>query len=169
MIETEPQLLHIGRLFGKLTKLYIGFITKQLEDLPIERYFYVLLLIHKTEKPLTQKDLSEMLEIDKTSTVRLLDYLQENKMLKRKVKPDDRRSHYLVLTKLAENHIPEIEKAFEGVNEKLLQQVGKEEQEVFFNVFGKMICNLSQEPGDNIFLDFNKINISKASLKASLK
>lgn len=159
LAKTHP--FHLGRLFGKFTKQYIGFITKKLDTLPIERYYYVLLLISKAEPALTQKDLTEILDNDKSSTVRLLDYLQDHGMIERSRNPNDRREHFLALTSKAEKYIPEIEKAFNNLNEKALQGISDSEKESFYKILGKMISNLSQEPIDNIFLDFNKINPGK--------
>jgi DNA-binding MarR family transcriptional regulator len=153
--ETHP--LHLGLLFGKFTKQYIGFITKQLKSVPIERYFYALLLICKSEQKLTQKDLSEILERDKTSSVRLLDYLQDNDMISRVKNPDDRREHFIVLTEKSKQYIPQIDKAFESVNDVVLKGLSDSEKLFFYKIIEKMIHNLSQEPMDEIVLEFDKI------------
>lgn len=155
LTETHP--LHLGLLFGKFTKQYIGFITKQLEDLPIERYFYVLLMIHKCDQKLTQKDVAEVLEKDKTSTVRILDYLQENEMITRDINPNDRREHFILLTNKAKEYIPKIDKAFEMVNEVILQGLSDSEKLFFYEILGKMIGNLSQEPRHVIELNFDNV------------
>ena len=155
LTETHP--LHLGLLFGKFTKQYIGFITKQLEEVPIERYFYVLLMIHKCDQKLTQKDVAELLEKDKTSTVRILDYLQDHEMITRIKNPKDRREHFIVLTDRAIKYIPKIDEAFETVNEVILQGLSDSEKLFFYEILGKMISNLSQEPKDIIELNFDKM------------
>lgn len=147
----EPHPFHLGRLFGKFTKQYIGFITKYLESLPIERYYYVLLIVHKAENQLTQNQLSELLETDKASTVRIIDYLQKKNMLKRSVNPNDRREHFVLLTESAEKYLPLIEKGFETVNELILNGMSDNEKNSFYSIVNKMIDNLSTEPKDPIF------------------
>jgi MarR family transcriptional regulator, lower aerobic nicotinate degradation pathway regulator len=50
------------------------------------------------EGPLTQHQIGEMLGIDRTTMVELLDDLEQQGILRREVNPEDRRSHLIKLT-----------------------------------------------------------------------
>ena len=126
----------IGKYFAFFTKQYIGMFTKSLADLPIERYFYPLYLIAKKSGNTNQKELTRLLDTDKVTVNRIIDYLTKHKMISKKINPSDKRSYNLLATKEADEFIPRIEEAIQKTNEAFLSTI--EDQEVFH----QMICNL---------------------------
>ena len=147
----------LGRLFNFLTKNYIGALTQKLGNLDIERHFYSLVIVEQGGGEINQKELAEVLKMDKASMVRLVDYLSDIGMLLRKQNPDDRREYHLVLTDKAKEQLPEIKRTIRDMNEAALQGFTSEEKEMFYSMMGRICCNLSSLPSDEILMEFKKI------------
>jgi DNA-binding MarR family transcriptional regulator len=158
---TEKKKLCRYEPFGKdqtyLSRLYYGVITKKLNKLDIERYFYTLVLIKEAEGKITQKELSTRISSDKVFTVKILDYLTEKDMVKRQVNEKDRREHFISLTAKGEKIIPVIAKAFNETNEAAFKGLKREEQEIYFKVVEAMKANLLSLPSDEMKVNFKKV------------
>ncbi len=63
--------------FIAVSKKYLSALSKLVTQISIDRYHYVLILIDSHERSLTQKALAEILHIDKSYMVTILDYLEE--------------------------------------------------------------------------------------------
>ena len=75
-------------------------------QLSIDRYHYVLVLIDFHDENLSQKALAEILHIDKSYMVNILDYLEEKGYVLREKNPYDRREQLIRLTAKAQKDIP---------------------------------------------------------------
>lgn len=105
-----------GKVFGHLAKAYADAYTERMRDLPIDRYFYALVVIDDYDGDLSQTLLADELMVDKAMVVRMLDYLEDNDCIIRKSHPKDRRTHLLELTQRAHDLIPEIKKGIRETN-----------------------------------------------------
>lgn len=143
-----------------LAKLYIGIQSRQFNQLDIDRYFFVLSLITK-HKNATQKCISDCLNIDKASMVRIIDYLSENGYVKRVLNPDDRREYIIVATSRAEKLYPELIKSFRQNNEAAFEGFTQEEKETFYTMLERMFQNLSGLPADKYFIKYIKTEKKK--------
>jgi DNA-binding MarR family transcriptional regulator len=150
----------LGKDFTYMSKLYYGAVSKKLNGLEIERYYYTLILIKQADRKITQKELSERICSDKVFTVKILDYLSEKGMIRREVNNQDRREHFLSLTPKGEKLIPLIVKAFDEVNEAVLKGLKKEEKEIYFKVIAQMKINLMALPADDMKVNFRKVKKS---------
>jgi len=148
--------IHLGKIFGQLTKRYIGVLTGQLTNLDIERYFYVIHLIATSERALTQKELTCLLHVDKASMVRISDYLEQNGYLERTVNPDDRREQFLILTPKGEAVKGTIADAFSNTDEILLAALPPTERQVFISHLLKVMQHAEQLEVDPVHLEFTK-------------
>ena len=146
----------LGKLFSQLTKEYVGTFTKRLENLPITRHFYPLVLIAEAEGKLSQTCLAHELNMDKVSVVRLVDYLSEHGCVVRKQNPADRREQLLQCTKLGESYIPDIQKAMIETNELSLEGLNSEEVKILEKMLSKVTCNLRHQPQDTYNIEFIK-------------
>lgn len=144
----------LGKLFGLLTKRYIGLVTKQLEHLEIERYFYAVQLLHQADSPLTQNELAAAMHVDKAMMVRIIDYLCEKKYLQREVNPNDRRCHWLTLTPRGKETAPEIAAAFRNANAICLSAFDDGARSPFVDQLQSMCTHLSSVDADDIALDY---------------
>lgn len=136
----------LGRVFGELAKEYIGIFNHKLKHLPINRYYYSLLVIEKYEGDLSQTELGDELYLDKASVVRMLDYLEKAGCITRCQNPCDRRAHILNLTEKARKMIPEIEKAINETNQLCLRKFKTREMNGFEAGLNQVKENLQKEP-----------------------
>ena len=105
-----------GRIMGKIGKLFLDKLQKELSHLDIERSFYPLLLIDAGNGKLTQQELADKLLTDKVQVVRIIDYLSANGYVERIQNISDRRKYELTITGKAKLIIPDIKKAFQNMS-----------------------------------------------------
>lgn len=146
----------IGRILGALTKQYFGALSKSLEHLGIDRHFYPLIVIDMTEEKCTQQYLSCMLDVDKVSMVRVMDYLMENGMITREVNIKDRREHLIKLTSKAKKILPEIYEGINKMNSLALKGLNKSEQAQFYLMMNKMSKNIENLPVNEVDIQLKK-------------
>lgn len=146
----------IGRILGALTKQYFGALSKSLEHLGIDRHFYPLIVIDMTEEKCTQQYLSCMLNVDKVSMVRVMDYLMENGMITREVNIKDRREHLIKLTSKAKKILPEIYEGINKMNSLALKGLNKSEQAQFYLMMNKMSKNIENLPVNEVDIQLKK-------------
>jgi MarR family transcriptional regulator for hemolysin len=151
---TEPisrKLIHLG-------KVYLNVLSKRVDHLGVNRYWYILSLIHANNGQLTQKALAERLGKDKSAMVNIIDFLTEKGYVYREVNPADRRQHLLKVTEKAGNAVPEIVAAFEAINKTVATDVSLAEMEIFNRVLQKMEENLKPYASHEMNI---KLNLTK--------
>lgn len=84
--------------------------TLQEHDLSL-RDFLFLDAVSKMETPVRQVDLSDALELNRTTIMHHVDALEEKELLQRTRCPGDRRAHALVLTTRAQKLLSSLTKA----------------------------------------------------------
>jgi len=112
----ENSIQPFGRILSIIGKSYLNALNKKLKNFDIDRNYFALLLIYNANGKLTQQELSLMLEIDKVTMVRSIDYLSENGYVNRVRDMKDKRKYFLVLTEKAITALPEIKKSFIKIN-----------------------------------------------------
>lgn len=157
----EP-IMPIGTRSMILSKIYYGVLTKKLEHFEVERYFTVLFFLHENNG-CKQQFICNHLLIDKTAMVKIVDYLIKTGMVDRNVNPDDRREHFIVLTKKGQRQVEEVVNAFEIVDKAMFANVTKEEQTTFVKVLFQATSNLQNLPFDDLFFNFKKTGRRKST------
>lgn len=142
----------LGRAFSILTKQYIGLLNQRMKHTPIERYYYPLYIIGKSNGQLNQQELANHLLIDKVVLVRILDSLCQDGYIERVIDPNDRRKHLLKITQKAQPWIAEIEKGITEVNQFFYQFLPEEQR---YN-FAESLKTLTQSA---LEIDTEKINL----------
>ena len=134
----------LGRMLSMVGKGYLHLLRLKLQHLDIDRNYYALILIDKYDGIITQQELALMLDSDKVSIVRIVDYLSENGYVQRKRKTEDKRKHSLNLTDKGKLAIPEIKESFAEINEIVLK--GLEEQQIveLTQTINKLKLNITQ-------------------------
>lgn len=107
----------IGRMFSFVGKGYLHLLRTKLNHLDIDRNYYALVLIERYEGDLSQQQLALLLDTDKVSIVRIVDYLSLKGYVERIRKTDDRRKQSLLLTEKAKLALPRIKQSFTEINE----------------------------------------------------
>ncbi len=151
----------LGRRFGLLMRLYFGALTKKLEALDIDRHYSILILLESSEQDCCQQDISNILKIDKTSMVRMIDYLVKKGYIKRLVNPKDRREHRVCLTPKARKTLPRIHKAIDELNDIATLGLSSRQLKSFYDGLDTLTDNLASEPGHTIIVNFTKAKAAR--------
>lgn len=147
----------LGKLFGNLTKQYIGILSNQLKEVPIERYYYPFLTIAKNSGEFTQQQLADKLSIDKVLMVRIIDYLEKNKFVERTINASDRRCHLLSVSQKGKKYIAPIETALKQTDKLFLDQIDTKFSADFMRQLILLNEKMNHLPSDRIELYYNKI------------
>ncbi len=138
-----------------LSKYYYGVLSKSLENIDSERYFSILYFLNDNNG-CNQQCICNNLAIDKTAMVKVIDYLIKNDMVERDINPNDRREHFIKLTKKGLKQTEEVVKAFKAIDNKMFSNVTKEDQEVFMRVLSQLSSNLKELPANDLFFNYKK-------------
>ena len=128
--------------FIAVSKKYLSALSKMVAQLSIDRYHYVLILIDSHDENLTQKALAEILHIDKSYMVTILDYLEERGYVMREKNPQDRREQLIRLTEKAQSCIPIIRKAIKELSEMAFHNICESDKQIFNKVLTAIQFNL---------------------------
>ena len=123
-------------LYGKL-------LQKQLHDTDFSMAQYIHLRCLKEEGPLKQSDLSALLGIEKASSTRVLDELEQRNLIVRERSAQDRRVIFLSLSDKGHKKIEEAMQAARLAANQASQGFDEDEFTVFFAAMDKLISNLS--------------------------
>jgi MarR family transcriptional regulator for hemolysin len=126
-----------------VTKKYLTSFAKEVPELDIDRYHHVLVLIDDHGENLSQKALAEILQIDKSYMVTIVDYLASKGYVRREKNPHDRREQLIKLSTLARQDIPLIRSAICNLNSRALSTVSSQEIATFNTVLKTIQNNLS--------------------------
>lgn len=148
-----------------LSKLYYGVLAKSLENLDIERYFSVLYFLHR-HNGCCQQFICNNLAIDKTAMVKVIDHLIKLGFVDRNVNPDDRREHFIVLTKKGLKQTEEIVKSFKALDAEIFSTISKEDQATFNKVLCQLSVRLKELPATDLFFNYKKTGRKKRTIKS---
>lgn len=124
------------------SKKYLNALSKMVIQLSIDRYHYVLVLIDQNDENLSQKALAEILHIDKSYMVTILDYLEEKGYVIREKNPYDRREQLIRLTNKANEDLPIIKNAIAELNKRSLNNIDESKKQIFNEVLSVIQDNL---------------------------
>lgn len=156
MTKYEEPLVH---QLIQVTKKYLSAFSEITEAIPLERYHYAVLLIDEHQETLTQKALAELLQVDKSFMVSMIDHLTNSGFVYRETNCEDRRQQVIKLTALAKQIIPEIHKSIQILNQRAFQSVSKEKINAFFETIEILQTNLHTLINHEIILDFKKSKV----------
>ncbi|MES3018356.1 MAG: MarR family transcriptional regulator [Bacteroidota bacterium] len=132
----------LAQALSTVTKRYLYGLSKSLIHLSIDRYHYVLVLIDAHQENLSQKALAELLHIDKSYLVSMLDYLSDKEYIIREKNPNDRREQVIKLTLKAKKDLPVIRRAIEDLNNHSLKNINDKDRVIFMDVLRSIQNNL---------------------------
>lgn len=150
------QLLPLGKLLGGITKSYFGALSKKLEPLGVDRHFSALVAIDHATCKCTQQYLSDLLNYDKVSMVRILDYLVDKKLITRSVNQSDRREHLINLTPKAKKIMDEIHNGIRDMNNLAFSGISKEDRLVFYTCITRIMKNIENLPAYKVDIQLKK-------------
>ena len=147
----------LGRVFGFLTKQYVGYLAKRMENTPIERYYFPLYLIGMNSGKISQQQLADQLLTDKVSMVRILDNLTEDGYVERRVNPNDRRQHLLYITEAGKPWVDEIERSLQETDAFFLEFVPEAYRAAFTEQLYRLVEATKDLPVEEVELFYNRI------------
>ena len=100
---------------------------------------YGMLLAIKEHLDITQSDLAEKLVIDRSTTGKMIDLLEENKYVQRGKHPTDRRVYCLRLTSKGETTVSKLWTVMQESERKAFVNLNKEELNTFMLLVNKII------------------------------
>ncbi|MGV8091491.1 MAG: MarR family winged helix-turn-helix transcriptional regulator [Mangrovibacterium sp.] len=105
--------------------------------LTVEEFALIYILSRRQDKVI-QKNLAEAMGKDKSTILRLVNSLENKKLIGRMECPDDRRKSYLILTKRGEKVLDQYLEIETGLIEKLKYGLSNSEEDILY----KMICRI---------------------------
>jgi DNA-binding MarR family transcriptional regulator len=138
----------LGRILSYTGKSFLYLINEKLARLDIERNFYALLLIEESEGSITQQELANLLDSDKVSIMRSIDYLSETGYVKRYKNADDKRKYSLMLTAKAKRDLPKIKKALNEVTNTAFKNIRASKITEFYSILATIKNNLDYKNSD---------------------
>ena len=126
LIKEQP----LGRKLSLISRDFLSLLHSKLKQTDLDRNYYALILIEKADGNITQQELASLLDTDKVSIVRIIDYLTEKGYVNRVANETDRRKYSLTLTAKAKQEIPTIlqtitetqNQAFDGLNDSQIAE-----------------------------------------------
>ena len=135
--------LPLGKFLSGIGKRFLHTLNAELKHLDIKRSYYALILIEEGKGKMTQQDLADLLESDKVSVVRIVDYLSAIGYIKRVRVTTDRRKYGLTLTEKAEKELPLIKKVMTEVIKKALKGLSPKRIEDLYETLNIIKNNLN--------------------------
>lgn len=133
----------IGRILSHLGRSFLQNLNSKLLHLDIERNYYALLLIEQADGNITQQELAGLLDTDKVSIVRIVDYLSDNGYVERVQNAMDRRKHSLVLTAKARKESAKIQTAINEVTSFAFRGISISQKQNFYKTLESIKKNLN--------------------------
>ena len=134
----------LGYLLQVVAKKYKSVYLQSTNGIDIEKYHYILVLIDDHKGLLTQKGLAEILKVDKSYLVGILNYLVRTGYVIREVNREDRRSQFIKLTDKAMDVLPEIRSSISRNNTISLTDIPEQDLKIFNKVLNQIQQNLSK-------------------------
>ena len=134
----------LGRILSHIGRNFLHLLNAKLDHLDIERNYYALILIQNTKDGMTQQELAELMDTDKVSVVRIIDYLSNKGYVKRVKNVSDRRKYCLVLTSKAKKEMTVIKKTLNEATEIAFKALKKFQIAEFYNTIGIIKNNLNK-------------------------
>jgi DNA-binding MarR family transcriptional regulator len=143
-----------------LSKLYYSVLSKRLEGLDVERYYSILFFLNENNG-CNQQFICNNLAIDKTAMVKVIDHLIKVGFVDRNVNPNDRREHFIMLTKKGQKQTGEIVHSFNNIDAEIFLNVNKDDQATFNKVLCQLSENLKTLPATDLFFNYKKTGRKK--------
>ncbi|MDO9001408.1 MAG: MarR family winged helix-turn-helix transcriptional regulator [Bacteroidota bacterium] len=129
---------------NNISKLYHKAVASYLNGLSIDRYYIILFVINESKKKLTQKEISEIIHVEKSSMVQMIYYLVKSGYVKRVSNSNDRRQNLIYLTEKADKDISLINNAYKKADDFFFKNIPKKEVIVFKQSLNIMLENLKE-------------------------
>lgn len=162
MINNTDLKIPVGTRALIMSKLYYGVLSKSLESLDIERYYSILYFLN-SNNGCKQQHICNSLAIDKTAMVKVIDTLTEGGYVVKRINPDDRREHFVSLTKKGLRYTRKIVSSFEAIDQQIFAGVSTRDLEIFNRVLRSISASLRELPSNDLFFNYKKTGSTRTT------
>jgi MarR family transcriptional regulator for hemolysin len=143
----NDRLRNCGFLLKEVTRRYVLRFEVRAREISLNLAQAKTLTRLEKNQGVSQARLAELAEVDAMAMVRILDRMEADGLLERRLDPADRRARCLYLTAKAKPILSEIWRLSDETREELFAGVGKADREVFMSVLERIHDNLSTFEG----------------------
>lgn len=145
----------LGFLLTEAARLLRKLIDRRLQPLGLTRAQWSVLAILSRHDGLSQSQVAEELEIEKTTAGRLIDHIEKSGLIERRPIPGDRRLWGVHLTERARPLIAEVEQIILSTRADMLRSLSSEQQRHLTEALYMLKTNLSKaldidQPGQGV-------------------
>lgn len=132
-----------GFLLTDSARLLRKLIDRRLQPLGLSRAQWSVLAILANHEGVSQSQISQELEIEKSTAGRLIDQVEKSGWIERRPMPGDRRLWSIHLTDQARQLLVEIERVVLHAREEMLRGLSEEQQNTLTDLLRTLKTNLS--------------------------
>ena len=136
----------LGFLLADVSRLMRHAFRQRLEGSSLTLAQARALIYVSRNEGIRQVELADMLEIQPISLARLIDQLEEARLVERRADPADRRAYQLFLKPEAAAHLAAIEQVATAIRADALAGIDKQQAEALLRALNTMRANLAALP-----------------------
>ncbi|MGZ3723397.1 MAG: MarR family winged helix-turn-helix transcriptional regulator [Bdellovibrionales bacterium] len=129
----------VGFCYYKSAAIFRGKVDQRFHQYGLVAPQFGMLVILVENGPLTQGELGQYLAIDKATMVRMIDNLQDKKLVTRTQSKTDRRANHLEITKAGEKMLTKLNDERKKIEDEFFSVLTKEEREQLAVLTDKLI------------------------------
>ena len=144
--ESSPPLTaNLGWLLGQASHVLVTEMTAAFAEMGVSPRGHCVLSSARTGE-FTQKELADMVGLDKTTMVVTIDELEAAGLAERLPSPTDRRARIINVTKAGEKVVATGEKVVTQIQEDVLASLPAREREAFMSALSRLVCGRLSTP-----------------------
>lgn len=132
----------LGTLVHEVAHLLRTLIDRRVDPYNLTRAKWLALGVLDRREGITQTELAEYLELDKSTVGRLIDRLVQRGFVVRRKDPNDRRVFRIFFAESAQPILSELEQVGAGVRADALAGISKQDQEKLLSLLDRVKTNL---------------------------
>lgn len=131
---------------ARVTRRWRKMLDERLKDLGVtQARWSTMVYLEKGGEGLTQRELAGLMAIENPTLVRLLDSLEQQGLIERRLCPNDRRARRLHLTKAGRAFMDDLSERADVLREEMLEGLTDKEIECTVKVFNKILENAEKQ------------------------
>jgi DNA-binding MarR family transcriptional regulator len=135
----------LSKSLRRLSRLYGQALINAIPELHLENDADILLLLASSTARPTQKEISEILQIDKSRVAILIEGLKHKGLIYTERNHADRREHFVFLTDKGITILPKIQQAIDQVNVTMSRELKDETLACFYKTLLQIQNNLADQ------------------------
>ncbi|RBW52019.1 MarR family transcriptional regulator [Marinobacter sp. F3R11] len=131
---------------ARVTRRWRKLLDERLKDLGVtQARWTTMVYLKEGGEGLTQRELASLMAIENPTLVRLLDSLEQQKLIERRACPNDRRARRLHLTDPGREFMEVLTARANALRDEMLDGISPEEIENALKVFHKILDNAEKQ------------------------